>query len=314
MCEAVRRVALRGLTAPQKTLPCSLFYDDAGAELFERICRTPEYYPTRTETRILTENIDEISAVIGAKVRLAELGSGSASKTRILLRRIGAAEYVPVDISRRQLRDTARALSREFASLQVNPLCVDYTEPWSLPAPSPHVTRTVIFFPGSTIGNFQTADAEAFLQTLASTASHQGGLLIGVDLHKDRARLEAAYNDAEGATAAFNLNILARLNREADANFRVETFRHQAIYDELRRRIEMRLVSMCHQQVTFRSAYGMGEVVVSFRQDEFIVTEHSYKHSIAGFAALAGRAGWSLQRTWLDPERLFAVHWLAVAR
>lgn len=309
MCESIRQVALRGLTAPHKTLPCRLFYDDAGAALFDRICETPEYYPTRTEAGILTEHIDEIGSLIGPNARLVEPGSGSASKTRILLRRIQLAEYVPLDISRQQLCDTARALTHEFTSLRVNPLCVDYTTPWCLPAAAPHVARTVIFFPGSTIGNFAPADAIAFLRCLADAAGRNGGLLIGVDLHKDRARLESAYNDMDGTTAAFNLNILTRLNREAGANFRPTAFFHEATYDERLHRIEMRLVSAREQKVTFSSTDGMPDAVIGFRRDEFIVTEHSYKHSVEGFDALVARAGWVRRLTWIDTDRLFAVHW-----
>jgi|SRR5688572_25449621 len=309
----VRRMAIAGLTAQQKTLPCSLFYDATGAALFERICETPEYYLARAETRILKDNIAEISAVISPNVRLAELGSGNASKTRILLRRIGAAEYVPVDISRKQLLDTASAVSREFPSLRVNPLCTDYTRPWGLPVPALNIARTAIFFPGSTVGNFELTEAEAFLRSLARATGRNGALLVGVDLHKERHRLEEAYNDAEGVTADFNLNMLTRLNREAGTNFSLETFCHVATYDELHHRIEMRLVSTCKQQVKFASACGLREVIINFRHGEYIITEHSYKYSVTGFVALAARAGWSLQRTWLDAERLFAVHWCVVS-
>jgi L-histidine Nalpha-methyltransferase len=303
------RAALAGLTAAQKTLPCSLFYDNVGAALFKAICETPEYYPTRTEIGILRDQLSSITAAVGANTRLIELGSGDGVKPRILLGRLDVIEYVPVDISRDQLLETAEAVALMFPRIRVHPMCADYTKPLLLPAAPANLSRTVIFFPGSTIGNFEPADAEVFLRSLTHVAGELGGLLIGVDLHKDRDRLDAAYNDAQGTTAAFNLNILSVLNRLAGTNFDLTHFKHEASYDERHRRVEMRLISRCKQQVRFSLGRGVPDAVINFEASEPIVTEHSYKYSLAGFTALINRAGWMPARTWVDAERLFAVHW-----
>jgi dimethylhistidine N-methyltransferase len=305
----VTRAALAGLNAAQKTLPCSLFYDNVGAALFKEICQTPEYYPTRTEIGILRDQLPSISAAVGSNTRLIELGSGDGVKPRILLSRLDVIEYVAVDISRDQLLKTAEALALMFPRMRVQAICADYTKPLLLPAAPANSNRTVIFFPGSTIGNFEPADAEVFLRSLADLAGELGGLLIGVDLHKDRDRLNAAYNDARGTTAAFNLNILAVLNRLAGANFDLTQFKHEASYDERHRRIEMRLISRCKQQVRFALDRGVPDAVINFAASEPVVTEHSYKYSLAGFAALVSRAGWTPVHIWVDAERLFAVYW-----
>lgn len=305
----VRQAALAGLSAAQKTLPCSLLYDDVGAGLFRQICETPEYYPTRTELSILRQHLPSISTTIGTNARLIELGTGEGVKTRILLRGLKPLEYFPIDISRQQLLDTAGEVALQFPHIRVHAICADYTQPLTLPPSDDRIAHTVFFFPGSTIGNFEPEAAETFLQSLADLAGPEGGLLIGVDLHKDTRRLNAAYNDARGVTAAFNLNVLTVLNRQAGADFDTDQFEHNATYDTDHRRIEMRLVSKRKQRVRFASDTRSGEATIGFEDGESIVTEHSYKYSLGGFSALVQRSGWCVARTWLDAERLFAVHW-----
>ena len=305
----VREQALAGLRAPAKYLPFSLLYDEAGSHLFERITRLPEYYLTRTETSILTDSRSEIHRAIGRQARVVELGSGSGNKTRILLQGLGARDYTAIDISRTQLTSAARRIALEFPGTKVRALCLDYTRPFALP-PAVDVNRTVIFFPGSTIGNFEPLDAEVFLRRIRMLVSSQDGLLVGVDLVKDRDILERAYNDRAGITARFNLNLLTRLNREAGADFDPLAFEHSATYNDASRRIEMGLISRRDQIVAFPKHETQQPETIHFRVHERVVSEHCYKYSVAEFAALAHRAGWSLQRTWKDTDRLFAVLWL----
>lgn len=307
----VRRTALAGLTTTPKTLPASLLYDKRGSELFERITKLPEYYPTRTEISILRSNYGSIQRALEDHARIVEFGTGSGLKTRLLLDGLDASEYVALDISRSQLVAAAGALARRFPQLEVRALCVDYVEDFVLPPPVNAAARTVFFFPGSTIGNFEPAEAEIFLRRVRRLAGADGGLLIGVDLHKDEDVLHAAYNDAAGVTAEFNLNVLTRLNREAGANFDVGAFRHAAIYETERQRIEMRLISDRAQEVTFAATDRHAPVHISFAAQEAIVTEHSYKYSVEGFSELARRAGWSVRRRWLDRRSWFAVFMLA---
>jgi dimethylhistidine N-methyltransferase len=309
----VRRAALSGLCSLSPTLPCSLFYDEAGAALFEQICTLPEYYPTRTEISILRHNIAAIGDMIGGSSRLIELGSGDAVKSRLLLRHINAAEYIPIDISRAQLLDTATRIGHEFPGTRVSPICADYTRPLQLPAATADISRSVVFFPGSTIGNFEPDVAQRFLHALACVAGTGGGLLIGADLHKSTARLEAAYNDQAGITARFNLNLLTRLNREAGADFDPGAFRHRAIYNERYRRIEMHLISQRDQRVTFAAIGAARPAVVELRRGTIIVTEHSYKYTHDVFKELVRRAGWLPIRSWTDADQLFSVHWCVAA-
>src|SRR5512146_142426 len=230
-----------GLSRLPRSLPCKYFYDEAGAELFDRITQLEAYYPTRTELSILRRHLPEIADLIGPAARLVEFGSGSGLKTRLLLRPLRApAAYVPVDISRVQLREFALSLAGEFPRLDVRPICADYTANWAIPSLMA-AARTVAFFPGSTIGNFEVDEAAAFLARVRSLCGPGGALLIGVDLAKDRATIERAYDDPEGVTAAFNLNLLHRINRECGADFDLDAFRHHAFYDESQQRIEMQL-------------------------------------------------------------------------
>ena len=305
----LRGEVVTGLEQTPKTLPCRLLYDQTGAELFERICSLPEYYPTRTEIGILRDNMGGIHEAIGPSARIVEFGSGSAVKTRLLLDGLGASEYVPIDIARAQLQTAAEDIARAYPSLHVLPVCADYTKALSLPPARADVERTVIFFPGSTIGNFEPLAAQRFLAAAARTAGPGGGLLIGVDLEKDVARLEPAYNDARGVTAEFNLNILTRLNRELGCDFDTANFQHRAIYNTEKHRIEMHLVSNRDQTVTIPATANKPSRTIHFSAGESIVTEHSYKYSIQSFSMIGQAAGWKIGRVWTDADQLFALFW-----
>lgn len=294
-----------GLAAPRKTLPCKWLYDAHGSALFERICELPEYYPTRTELGILEAHAGEMARRLGDRCLLVEYGSGSSRKTRLLLDRLEApAGYVPIDISRAALTASARALAAAYPSLEVLPVCADYGEPLALPRPRRSARRRAVFFPGSTIGNFTPPDAQRFLARMAQVAGAGGGILIGADLRKDPAILEAAYDDAAGVTAAFDRNLLVRINRELAADFPVERFRHEAVWNDGEGRVEMHLVSLDARTVTVagrRFAFAAGES---------IHTENSYKYTLPGFAALAAGAGLAVRRVWTDPRGWFSVQWL----
>ena len=296
-----------GLSQVQKTLPCKFLYDEEGSKLFNEICELDEYYPTRTETRILCDNIDEIVDLIGRACRLVEFGSGTSAKTRHLLNRLPEpASYVPIDISGAQLLESASLLAREFPDLDIQPLEADYGEILTLPDSGREPRRTVAFFPGSTIGNFTRGKAVEFLVKVASLCGAGGGLLIGVDRKKDRRVLEPAYNDRDGVTARFNLNILTRINRELGADFDFSSFYHRAPYNECRGRIEMHLVSSRPQVVHLDSHE------FHFCQGEYITTEYSYKYTLPGFVRLAGSAGFELVKSWEDRDHLFSVLLLRV--
>jgi dimethylhistidine N-methyltransferase len=306
--ENFRREFVRGLSGKPKTLPCKFFYDERGSQLFEQICELEEYYPTRTESKILSDNIDDIASLCGTNCLLVELGSGSSTKTRLLLNHLEApAAYVPIDISHRHLMEAAGRLSADFFPLEILPVSADYNAAFALPVSAKAPQRMVIFFPGSTIGNFEPRKAKQFLERVASWCQPGDGLLIGVDLQKDKAVLERAYNDAKGITAAFNLNLLERANRELDANFRLERFRHRAIYNEACGRIEMYLVSACQQivQVAGRE--------IRFEANEHITTEHSYKYRADSFRQLTCSARWFPIKTWTDIQNRFSVHYLSFA-
>jgi L-histidine N-alpha-methyltransferase len=297
--------ALRGLTQRPKRLPASCFYDTRGSALFERICQQPEYYLTRTETAILRRAASEITRLIGAHALLVELGSGASVKTRLLLDRLDEpAGYVPVDISGTALFEAARDVRRCYPWLDVMPVCTDFTRAFELPASMRSTQRVAVFFPGSTIGNFDVLDAVRLMRSMRTVAGHGGVLVIGVDLVKDTARLEAAYNDAAGVTAEFNLNVLRRLNRELRADFDLEGFTHEAAWIPALSRIEMRLVSKHRQQVAVSGR------TIGFGPGERIVTEHCHKYTIEGFRSLARAAGWAPRQVWTDDAGDFSVHYL----
>jgi dimethylhistidine N-methyltransferase len=300
---------LRGLALPEKNIPSLYFYDQRGSELFDAITLLPEYYPTRTEIAILEAHGAEMAAALGPGVRLIELGSGSALKTELLLARLDRpAAYVPVEISREHLLASAARIAADFPGLEVLPVTADFTEAFELPEPKRcAVRRNVAFFPGSTIGNFPRTMAADLLDAISREVGPGGAMLIGVDLVKDRSVLERAYNDPAGVTAEFNLNLLARLNRELAANFDLDGFRHEAVWDEAAGRIEMRLVSQRAQHVRVAGR------AFEFAPGEILVTEYSHKYTLEGFRSLAERNGFSVVRVWTDPERLFSVQLLDAA-
>lgn len=302
----LRRDALRGLRSEPKTLPCKYFYDAAGSELFERICDLEAYYPTRTELSILQARLPEMAELIGPACRIVEFGAGSGTKTRLLLEHLhDPVAYIPVEIAKEQLAESAAELARDFPDLEVLPVCADYTTTLQLPQPGRRAERTLIFFPGSTIGNFEPHEARDFLSRASRVAGSGGLLLIGVDMRKDSAVLERAYDDEEGVTAAFNLNLLHRLNREAGADFDVSSFKHAAPWNDEESRIEMHLVST-EDQVVHLAAPDGEPVRVQFAAGEPIVTEYSYKYTIAGFERIAGAAGFRLVQAWTDERKWFA--------
>ncbi|VTU24978.1 Histidine-specific methyltransferase EgtD [Variovorax sp. PBL-H6] len=298
------RELFEGLSRSPRGISPKFFYDAAGSQLFDRICELPEYYPTRTEMRILTERAPEIAAQIGPHAEVIEFGAGSLTKVRLLLDALHTPRrYVPIDISGEHLEAAAQRLRTDYPQLGVQPVVADYTMPLVLPARGEGMGQRVGFFPGSTLGNFSPEEALAFLQ-LAQRLLRGGGLLLGVDLVKDPARLHAAYNDAQGVTAAFNLNLLRRANRELGTDFDPEGFSHAAFYNAPLRRIEMHLVSRRAQAVTLDGQR------FNFEEGETIHTENSYKFTVDGLQALAVKAGLRPAAVWTDPERLFSVHWL----
>lgn len=306
--EADLSEVLAGLSLPQKRISPKFFYDERGSKLFEAITEQPEYYLTRTEIGILESNIDAIGGALGNGVSLIEFGAGASVKVRILLDHVkGIDVFVPVDISGDHLQDAADRIAQHYPGLEVLPVAADFTRPFDLPTPGKLPERNVVFFPGSTIGNFGPEAASALLETMHTTAGAGGGLLIGVDLRKDAEVLERAYNDAAGITAAFNRNMLKHLNTRLGANFRPEAFEHRAVFNGDESRIEMHLVSQCRQSV------DVGGQHFEFAPDEYLLTEYSYKYSPEAFAALAAGAGFVVETVWQDEEGLFSVQYCRVA-
>ncbi len=302
---ASREEVLRGLRSPQKELPCKLLYDEYGSQLFEQICALDEYYPTRAELRIMRASASDMAESIGPDCLLIEYGSGSSTKTPLLLDHLDQpVAYVPIDISREMLHESSRQLARRYPGLEVLPVCADYTSPFELPGTHRAARRRVAYYPGSTLGNFVPEDAKRFLRRIGDVCGPGGGLLLGVDLKKDPLMLHRAYNDALGTTAAFNLNVLRRLNREFQATFDLDRFRHYAFYNPVFARIEMHLVSLVPQHVL------VAGVDIAFERGESIWTEASYKYNQSEFATLVGAAGWHVAQTWTDDRNLFTVQYL----
>ncbi|WP_417449378.1 L-histidine N(alpha)-methyltransferase [Kordiimonas sp.] len=295
---------LAGLRATPKTLPPKFFYDEVGSGLFDAICRTPEYYPTRTESAIIRDNVQAIARCLGRGCLLVEPGSGNSAKVRDLLAALEPHSYMPMDISKAFLQKEARKLADEFPWLDVYAVCSDFTVSMDIPI-HPEGVHRVAFFPGSSIGNFEPADAAAFMVNIRDMVGDDGGLLIGVDMKKDAGILNAAYNDASGVTAAFNLNLLTRINSELGADFDLDAFAHHAFYNEHLGRIEMHLKSLKAQTV-----HVAGQPV-SFAEGETIHTENSYKYSREEFAELAARAGFRLDACWQDADGLFSLFYFA---
>lgn len=294
-----------GLSLPRKALPAKLLYDQKGSEIFEEICLLPSYYPTRTETKILTENAAEMVSFIGEDSLIIEPGSGAAEKVRILFREMkGRKRYIPVEISREILLRTSRQLIEDFDDMEIFPVCSDFTRDLSLPVTAGQQRgKRVVFFPGSTIGNLDPDDAKFFLKNIAKLVGPKGGLLIGVDRKKDTEVLRLAYNDPEGVTASFNLNLLSRINRELEGTFNNENFIHEAIYNTTMGRIEMHLRSVMPQLVRVKGK------MFRFHEGETIHTENSYKYSVEEFTALARKAGMTLKKHWTDKDQLFCVYY-----
>lgn len=296
---------LEGLTAHAKFIPCKYFYDARGSRLFDEITELDEYYPTRTELSIMERHLDEIVDCLGTHCLLVEYGSGSSLKTRILLDAMkDPAGYVPIDISSEHLVESARSLADAYPDLDIYPVSADYTDAFELPDLAFSEERTVVFFPGSTIGNFEPSAARDFLARMARVAGPGGGLLIGVDLEKDPSILEAAYNDEGGVTAAFNKNLLHRIKAELDATIDADAFRHEAVYNRREGRIEMYLVSRTKQ-----TARVDGKVI-PLKEGERICTEYSYKYTRERFAELAMSAGLQVRKVWMDDDGLFSIQYL----
>ncbi|NOQ87471.1 MAG: L-histidine N(alpha)-methyltransferase [Gammaproteobacteria bacterium] len=295
---------IQGLSATQPYISAKYFYDEVGSRLFEEICNSEEYYPTRTEVSIIRDNIDDIVEVLGRDCLLIEPGSGDSYKVRLLLDALRPIAYLPIDISKRYLQDEAQKLAAEFTWLNVHAICADFTGKLELPY-DVESTNKVAFFPGSTIGNFVPEQAVKVLEEIRVMVGEDGGLLIGVDTQKESHLLNAAYNDKNGYTAKFNKNLLVRINRELAANFNVEQFQHHAFFNEDEHRIEMHLVSMLDQQVVIDGQD------FHFKKDQSILTEYSHKYSVEYFHQLAEKAGFKSVKTWLDKDRLFSVHYLS---
>jgi len=299
---------MRALAVRPRSISPKYFYDVEGSRLFDLICELPEYYPTRTELGILTQRASEIAALMGPRAEVVEFGAGSLRKVRLLLDAMDSpARYLPIDISGDHLQQSAAALKADYPGLDVRPVAADYTQHVELPPRMAASGQRVGFFPGSTIGNFTPDEAEVFLRD-AARALRGGALLIGADLVKDPAVLHAAYNDAQGVTAAFNLNLLARANRELGTRFVLEQFAHSAFYNAPLQRIEMHLVSRQRQKI------ALGGECYEFEEGEALHTENSYKFTVDGLRALAVRAGFTPGPVWLDEQKLFSVHWLHAPR
>ncbi|MFQ5874177.1 MAG: L-histidine N(alpha)-methyltransferase [Dehalococcoidia bacterium] len=296
---------LNSLQKSQKELPSKYFYDEQGSCLFESICDLDEYYIPRTEVAIMEANIEEMVELLGPSVVLIEYGSGNSAKTRILLDHLHEpAAYVPIDISREQLLRATKELASSYPGLEVFPVCADYTSGFELPVPKQPSKRKVGYFPGSTIGNFDPIPAKHFLEHIAGVCGPGGGLLIGVDLKKDPSVLHHAYNDSQGVTAAFNLNLLERINRELNCDFQLEGFEHYAFYNPLEGRIEMHLVSLRDQTVR------LDNVTIPFAKGESIWTESSYKFNLDEFQQLAAAVGFKVEHIWTDEQQWFSMQYL----
>jgi dimethylhistidine N-methyltransferase len=296
---------LSGLQKPQKELPSKYLYDERGSGLFEHICALDEYYIPVIEASIMQAHIGEMVGLIGSRALLVEYGSGNCKKVRILLDNLrDPVGYLPVDISRKQLAHVARELAVDYPALEILPVCADYMNGFKLPKPERSPSQVVVYFPGSTIGNFDPVTAEQFLRHIATVCGAGGALLIGIDLKKDDSVLHRAYNDSEGVTAAFNLNLLQRINYELNSDFRLDWFEHSAFYNRDEGRIEMHLISQRAQDVHLDNA------TIHFAEGETIWTESSYKFDVDEFARLAAAAGFEVQRAWTDERQWFSVQYL----
>jgi dimethylhistidine N-methyltransferase len=301
-----RSEVLAGLRQSPKTIAAKFFYDERGSELFERITELPEYYLTRTELSILTRHAEEMTSLFGDDYLLIEFGSGSSRKVKLLLEASRASAYMPIDISAEFLRASAQQLHREYPSVPIVAVCADYTRLAELPDIGAHGKR-VIFFPGSTVGNLDPYEARRFFAHASSLLEPGDGLLIGADLRKDGTILNAAYNDTQGVTAEFNLNLLRRINREVGANFDLARFEHVAFFNEEQSRIEM------HLRTDFAHTVEVGGARFDFAAGEMIHTENSYKYDLPLFHSLFSESRFVPRRMWSDDAGLFSVHYLEVS-
>jgi L-histidine Nalpha-methyltransferase len=300
-----RHDVLHGLALRPKDLPCKYLYDERGSALFDEICELDEYYLTRTELAILDRHVDEMADAIGPECDLIELGSGNGVKTRLLLEHLREPRaYFPVDISTEPLIRSTTELSQCFPAIEIVPVCDDFTGDFELPETGPSSGRRVVYFPGSTIGNFRPTAAFELLRSIARLVRPGGGLLIGFDLDKDESIVWPAYNDRRGVSAAFNLNLLARINRELDADFDLGSFRHRADYLRNQQRVELSLVSLRSQRVRVAGRS------FCFAAGEPIHTEDSYKYRLDRFSVLTARAGFTVERRWFDEKRHFCIQYL----
>lgn len=291
-----------GLARAQKTLPCKYLYDQRGSYLFDQICETDEYYLTRAELEIMDTHAESIAHQLGTQVMLVEYGSGSSIKTRTLLDALDSpVAYVPVDISKQHLLQTADELKSAYADIEILPVRADFTQPFSLPSGRQEPSHVALYFPGSTIGNFTPEDAGELLRQMSTMLGQQGGLLIGIDLQKEVSVIEAAYNDAAGVTAEFSLNLLQRINNELNGEFDIDQFEHKAIYNAKDHRVEISILSLCDQQVR------VGYRDIEFQSGEEILTEYSHKYTIDGFASFASQFGFALHKSWTDDRDYFGV-------
>ena len=295
-----------GLSKTRKELPSKLFYDEKGSKLFDEITHLREYYPTRTEMQIMEENIEEIGSLLGEGTVLVELGSGSSQKIRLLLDNIpGLAAYIPVDISEKHLMNSAQKLAEDYPSLDIIPLVADYTKNFHLPQINKSYDHLAAYYPGSTIGNFKPEEAKKFLGRIATLIGKNGGMIIGVDLKKDTKTLEAAYNDSQGVTAQFNLNILNRINSKTGADFNIGKFHHCAFYNKDAGRIEMHLISDEYQNIRLNGN------VIELKKNDDITTEYSYKYSFEEFRKLVADY-FEVRNVWTDSRKLFSIQYLRV--
>jgi dimethylhistidine N-methyltransferase len=296
---------LIGLRKPQKELPSKYFYDERGSHLFEGICQLKEYYIPHIEASIMQAHIKEMAKVIGSHVLLMEYGSGNCKKVRFLIDHLhDPVAFIPIDISQEQLLHVTKELASIYPRLQVLPVCADYTSSFELPIPRQSSKCIVVYFPGSSIGNFDPIPAKHFLEHVANLCGSDGALLIGVDLKKDPAVLHSAYNDDQGITAAFNLNLLERINRELDCDFQLDGFQHYAFYNPRESRVEMHLISQRDQAV------HINRETISFARGESIWTESSYKYNLNEFEQMAAAAGFRVERVWVDEQQWFSVQYL----
>jgi len=295
---------INGLKSPQKYIPSKLFYDERGSQLFDQICELDEYYLTRTELSIIENNINGITHLIDENTLFIEFGSGSSLKTRRILKNIHkTAGYIPIDISEEHLKNSVSLLKSEFPNLDIFPIAADFTKPIQFPDIFKDVTRRVLFFPGSSIGNFTDEESKKFIHIASVNCGSEGGLLIGIDMLKDKDIIESAYNDSKGITSEFNLNILSRINTDFGAGFNLDNFSHNAVFNQKKSRIEMYLVSNAEQNVRLNGS------TIKFQKNESILTEYSHKYTLENFRSIVEEY-FEIEDIWTDDKKFFSLLYL----